>query len=154
MNKTGRWTYNDPGNEYWNNDDFETESEAIEAAFEDEQFVKDHNGKDGELYFLQIATGKIEQPTICDGIDLDEILVEAIREHHLDNYGEYGSDYLDNVSYEARKELNEAMTKLIEEWATRNNLQPDHYLIKEVKEKSYLVEDERALNWIKESEGE
>ncbi len=37
MNKTGRWTYNDPGNEYWNNDDFETESEAIEAAFEDEQ---------------------------------------------------------------------------------------------------------------------
>lgn len=153
MNKTGRWTYNDHGNEYWSNDDFETESEAIEAAFEDEGFVKDNYENNNGEYFLNIAAGKIKQPSICDGQDIADTVIEFLKVYHYDEYGEFAEDYLGDVKTEHQNELNELLTKVIEEWAAKNSLKPSHYLIEEETEESYIVGTGNALNWIKEIEG-
>jgi len=152
MNKTGRWTFNDKGNEYWENDDFETRNDAIEAAFADEDFVKENVYKeDHGDYMLPIATGEIKQPKICDEIDLEDSVIDYIQSHHGDNYGEYGCEYLDNVTKEQRNELNELLTKVIDEWATRNGLQPSHYLIENTEEDDYLIDEGQALVWALES---
>ncbi len=152
MNKTGRWSYNDHGNEYWNNDDYESREDAIEAAFQDEDFVKENSFKLGDDFFLSVAIGQLKQPTICDGRLIAENVIEIIQEHHCDVYGEYGCDYLDDVTKEQIKELDEALIKVIDKWATKNSLQPRHYLIENVEEDEFLIEDIETLERAKESD--
>lgn len=155
MNKTGRWSYNECGSEYWSNDDYETRQDAIEAAFENEDFVKSNVEKDDEKnYMLPIAVGEIKQPNICDSQDVADVVLDFIRDHHADVYGEHGCDYLDNVKKEQEDELNELLTKVIDEWADKYKLQPTHYLIENTDEDNYCIteKDANALKWANESE--
>lgn len=152
MNRSGRWMYNARNIEIWDGEDYKTDVEAVQAAFNDENFIKENAIRGERDYLLPVNIGKISQSTICMDLDIATEVIEFIQSAHNDVYGEYAETYLEDASAEQRKGLNEILIKTIEDWADKHGFQPMHFLIKNQTEETFTIENGNALTWAKEKD--
>lgn len=139
----GQWMLNGSDYERWDSSTFfDTEYEAIEHGInllekynhntQDEK-TRDQLIEDLALYpddsepIYVFYVGQLEKVGFPDETD---ILLENIAERVYDQGGEYAEGYLDDVTDEHKKELQE----LIYSWAKQHDYLPDCFLLSTVEE--------------------
>ncbi|ENQ6494367.1 hypothetical protein ACEP98_002420 [Listeria monocytogenes] len=142
--KQGQWMLNGSDYDRWDSSTFfDTEDEAIEHGInllekynhntQDEK-TRDQLIEDLALYpddddepIYGFYVGQLEEVGFPDETD---ILLDRIAERVYDQGGEYAEDYLDDVTDEHKKELQE----LIYRWAKQRDYLPDCFLLREIEE--------------------
>lgn len=116
----GQWTISQD-EEYFNECEyFDTKEEAI-------NFGKSYEDFDGIGFYV----GQIEAiPMYTDF--LGDHCIEHIQEHHFNNDGEFGQEYLDDVKKEHLVELDEIIKNAVLDWATKYNYHPRHFFVRSV----------------------
>lgn len=149
---TGKWTFSFDEETGWDNDEFDTPCEALEAArevapeyAEEEGMVpveKSHFLSDGNVFIGQRYDF---EPTV----DAD-FVIERIQEEAYDEGGDYVGDYLESPPMkdaEARKKWNEQvadlekrLTNVFHDWARETKNEPRFYLIFDVRTEAIAKE--------------
>lgn len=115
--KDGQWTWSFEEDSLWYNDAFDTKEEAITDGKE--------CAKDEEKDCIYIGQIKLVGLPVIDA----ETILEQLGEQVYDEVGEVAEDYLINVPKEAVQELEEALNKVFEEWATKHKQYPSFYTL-------------------------
>lgn len=97
---------------------FDNTAEALEEAMND---IKNMREKPTKIFVGQCD---IFRPSISSYDAIDAVQCQA-----ADECGEYGEDYLDEVTREQREDLEERMNKAFQEWIDKYNLYPWFYTI-------------------------
>lgn len=141
--KQGQWMLNGSDYDRWDSSTFfDTEDEAIEHGInllekynhntQDEK-TRDQLIEDLALYpddnepIYGFYVGQLEEVGFPDET---EILLDRIAERVYDRAGESSEGYLDGVTDEHKKELQE----LIYRWAKQRDYLPDCFLLREIEE--------------------
>lgn len=111
----------------WNGEDFKSGTfDSVKAALDDA--VADNDGEHTHVYI-----GQVERPSnSCFFPDAGDLL-EHMDSQAYDYAGEYSADYLD-VSDEAKAELNELLSSLLDSWCRKHGVSPSFYQVGNVKE--------------------
>jgi len=120
----GQWTFS-TSEEYFNECEYyDTKEEAIEAA-------KEYYDEDHEDYGYTFYVGQIEAIKMRAD-DLADVVIEHIQQDHFDNDGEFGQEYLDNVTKDHLRELDHQLEKLLNDWADKYGYQPKHFFVRNI----------------------
>ena len=125
MFKKDNWgiEFTERDNEVWNidNEGYESKDEAIKEGIK--MVVEDAEGGN------KFRVGKI---VACgmSRIDADRVIEDA-QDRLCDEVGECGETYLDDVTEEQEKELEEALNNVFYEWHKKHNLFPTCYKIED-----------------------
>ena len=142
---TGKWTFSFNEDTGWDNDEFDTPAEALEAAREAAPEYADEEGMEAaeKAEFLTNGNVFIGQRYDFEPIIDADFVIEHIQEEAYEEGGEYVCDYLDPPpmkDIEARKKWNEQvadlekrLTAVFREWAKETNNEPRFYLIYDIR---------------------
>lgn len=121
--------------EWWDNGEYDTIAQCIEAARE-EMIV----GKDDVVYIGEVVPYEPE-------IDADDVL-ERLKDNAYNQCGEvadtwltYGKD--EDYGDEEETELSNALTQVLRDWLKKHNLEPNFYEIHHIREYSLITGMER-----------
>lgn len=141
---TGKWTYSYAEETGWDNDEFSSPAEALEAAREAASEYADEEGMkpDEKANFLVYGNVYIGQRYDFEpSVDAD-FVIERIQDEAYDEGGEYAEDYLDPPpmkDIEARKKWNDQvadlekrLTDVFHTWARETKNEPNFWLIFDV----------------------
>lgn len=149
---TGKWTFSFNEETGWDNDEFNTPAEALEAAREAAPEYADEEGMeaDEKAYFL--ANGNVfigQRYDFEPTVDAD-FVIERIQEEAYDECGEYAEYYLERPPMrdtEARQtwnaqvaDLEKRLTDVFREWARETKNEPNFYLIFDVRTEAIAKE--------------
>lgn len=141
---TGKWTFSFNEETGWDNDEFNSPDEALEAAREAAPEYADDEGMEAgeKANFLVNGNVYIGQRYDFEPIIDADFVIEKIQEEAYDEGGEYVEDYLDPPPMkddEARKkwnaqvdDLTSRLTAVFNEWAKETNNEPRFYLIYDI----------------------
>lgn len=107
--------------------------EAIEACEADE------NG------LVTIWQGEATKPPISRFIDAGTI-IEQMAERAMDEFSDYAECWLEHVPKEQIEELDNELSKILEQWAAKHEQQPNFYSVNNIKEISIRFLDDKG-NW-------
>lgn len=141
---TGKWTFSFDEETGWDNDEFDTPGDALEAAREAAPEYADEEGMEADEKADFLANGNVfvgQRYDFEPTVDAD-FVIEHIQEEACEEGGEYAQDYLDPppMKYiEARQtwnaqiaDLGKRLTAVFREWATETKNEPRFYLIFDV----------------------
>lgn len=141
---TGKWTFSFNEETGWDNDEFNTPAEALEAAREAAPEYADEEGMEADEKADFLANGNVfigQRYDFEPTVDAD-FVIEHIQEEAYEEGGEYVEDYLDPPPMkdtEARKKWNEQvadlekrLTDVFHDWAKETNNEPRFWLIYDV----------------------
>lgn len=115
----GKWTISRDEECFTEYEYFNTKEAAI-------SFGRTYEAFEGKSFYIgQIET--VAMKLSC----LGEHVIEMIQETHQDD-GEWAEDYLDDVKLEHKLELDEAIEKLVFEWATKYDYHPKYFHVQSV----------------------
>ncbi len=116
----GKWTISQ-SDEYFNECEFfNSKEEAINFGKRYEEF-------EGEGFYV----GKVKEVKIMASA-LGDWTIEKIQDIHCDNHGEFAADYLLVVNQNHIDELDNAIEKVITNWADKHKYQPNYFLVNEI----------------------
>ncbi|MBA4187564.1 MAG: hypothetical protein C0467_06050 [Planctomycetaceae bacterium] len=109
----------------WSSDEetFHGSFDSVEEALDEGR----SSYPDRTIYVGEAAEVYVHGP---DADDVTERLVSSV----YDQVGEYAESFLDDVTKEAREELDTALTAVVSAWLTKHCLWPTCYTIVKVKE--------------------
>jgi hypothetical protein len=151
---TGKWTFSFNEETEWDNDEFNTPDEALEAAREAAPEYADEEGMeaDEKAYFL--ANGNVfigQRYDFEPTVDAD-FVIERIQEEAYEEGGDYVGDYLDTPPMrdtEARQtwdaqvaDLEKRLTAVFHEWAKETKNEPSFYLIFDTRTEAIAKEEQ------------
>lgn len=151
---TGKWTFSFDEETGWDNDEFDTPGEALEAAREAAPEYAEEEGMDPveKAHFLSDGNVFIGQVYNFEPIVDADLVIERIQGEAYDEGGEYVEDYLDPPPMrdtEARQtwnaqvaDLEKRLTDVFREWATETKNEPHFYLIFDVRTEAIAKEGE------------
>ena len=127
-----KYTWNfDEDTEWWNNNEYDTIEECINAARE--EIINDENDI---IYIGEIVPYEPE-------INADDVL-EQLKDDAYNRCGEtadtwlnYGED--EDYADDEEEELSCALTQTLKDWLKKHNLEPDFCEIKNVREYSLIT---------------
>lgn len=111
----GMWTISRSGENFNEYEYFETKIEAVQFGLNYEDF-------EGKSFYV----GQIESIPMHTEL-LANLCIDYISEHHAENDGEWGTEYLDDVKKEHLLELDEAIKNVVLKWATKHDYHPKHF---------------------------
>lgn len=141
---TGKWTFSFDEETGWDNDEFDTPGEALEAAREAAPEYADEEGMDTveKAHFLSDGNVFIGQVYNFEPIVDADLVIERIQEEAREESGEYAEYYLERPPMrdtEARQtwnaqvaDLEKRLTDVFREWARETKNEPNFYLIFDV----------------------
>lgn len=152
---TGKWTFSFNEDTGWDNDEFNSPAEALEAALEAAPEYADEEGMEPDEKANFLVNGNVfigQRYDFEPSIDAD-FVIERIQEEAYEEGGEYVGDYLDPPpslkNAEARKKWNEQvadlekrLTDVFNEWAKETNNEPSFWLVYDVITESLTNETE------------
>ncbi len=100
MSREGNWCYSYNGEEFTG--DYDNREDAIDEAM---SYV------DEETLFIYV--GKIKEIELSADVDM---LIERLAEHAYERGGDYAEDYLDNVTKEEFRELEDGINDVLLKW--------------------------------------
>lgn len=115
-------------------EEFASEAEALAGA------AAALDLSDGEAF----SVGRKVQPA-APRIDTDRIL-RHMSEAAYDAHGEPAEDWLDDVTREQEKELEDELEAVVTAWLTRNNLEPDYFIVEDVSEHVHECAESEGIN--------
>lgn len=136
MDKTllNKWTFSSD-EEYWNNDDFPTREEAIEAGKEAYAYIYENAEGFGEgfddFYVGQMVDIKFECQD-AEWLDLAEQVMEEFEDALSDEIGEASEYWSDRITKEDEDDLNKRLAKAIMEWMEERHTQNTAYGLENV----------------------
>jgi len=104
-----KWMYENPNTERWTGEEYSTREAALKAG------EKDIESKLSDQH-TTFAVGRVEDVAIISG-DHAESLINMIQDAHYDMHDEIAEGYLENVTKEEIKLLDDWISKIIETWA-------------------------------------
>lgn len=123
----GLWMYNFGEKEIWNEEEyFDTKEEAIDMG----RIEAISRGEDS------YQVGQID--TFAPSLDVDWA-IEYIAENAMDNCGEVADDYLNGVSKEETKRLEELLNEALTKWLDETKNHPGFFTIYDISE--HVVEE-------------
>lgn len=142
---TGKWTFSFYEETWWDNDEFDTPDEALEAAREAAPEYAEDEGMEADEKAAFLANGNVfigQRYDFEPTVDAD-FVIERIQEEAYDECDEYAGDYLESPPMrdtEARQtwnaqvaDLEKRLTAAFREWAKETNNEPNFYLIFDVR---------------------
>lgn len=141
---TGKWTFSFDEESGWDNDEYNSPAEALEAAREAAPEYADEYGMEPDEKANFLVNGNVyigQRYDFEPSVDAD-FVIEHIQEEAYEEGGEFVGDYLDPPPMkdaEARKKWNEQvadlekrLTDVFSEWAKETGNEPWFYLIFDV----------------------
>lgn len=130
MKKTllNRWTFSND-EEYWDNDDYPTKEEAIEAG---KEAYGGSTGEFGEFVIGQLVDVKFEEQDIKQ-LDLANQVFSNLSDVLYDEVGGNGADnwyYHLNIADE--NSLNAQLAKTVIDWITKHDMQNSSFTVENV----------------------
>ncbi len=115
--------FTEADNETWSTDyeGYETKEEAIK----DGSRMVNEGTEEGSAF----RVGRII-PCEISGIDTERV-IEYAQDRLYDEVGEYGETYLEDVTEEQEKELEEALNNVFYEWHKKHNLFPTCFTVED-----------------------
>lgn len=115
--------FTDADNEIWNTDyeGYKTKEEAIKDGLR----MVNEGTEEGSSF----GVGRIV-PCRMSGIDTERV-IEYAQDRLYDEVGEYGETYLEDVTEEQEKELEEALNNVFYEWHKKHNLFSTCYTVED-----------------------
>ena len=122
----GKWLFNETDGELWCGDFYDTKEEAIAAA-----------RRDGlsEFYVGQFKLTELPH------IDAER-LMDDLADQVFDEAGEFAENYLDDVTEEQIKELEQKLNAVFAEWSSAHCLDPDFGTIVRIETVKYPEPEE------------
>lgn len=114
-----KWTHSDD-EEYWCSDLYEKEEDAIEEAkdmYEDYFYI-------GKAYSINFTE---------DDIDMEEYIIDKLCDCIEDEVPEGSDNWYNNISQDDKAILNDYVAKAVMKWIEERKLQPDCYIIDNIK---------------------
>jgi hypothetical protein len=129
MSRDGKWTFADVGEEIWNNEDFDTREEAIEAGFEymKDEYYAEYGTNDilsGTVIEFEVGQCSIHVPHVCV-----DYIVNQLQEDAYEECGEVAEDFLCNVTKGEVKILEERLNDVVRAWLEDMREEPNFYSI-------------------------
>lgn len=121
-----KYTYElNSSKDIWTNETFDTIDECIEDA------KNNYDLKIGD----KIYVGETESIDSCiDSIDYADRIIGMIQEQVWDTVGEVSEDYLNDITKEQEKQLNDKLVEVINTWLKETNNEPKYYNIISIQE--------------------
>ena len=125
--------FTDTDNEIWDIDEdgYETKEEAINYGLR----MIGNGTEEGKAF----RVGRII-PCGMSGIDAESI-IEGAQDSLIQEVGEHGEGYLEDVTEEQRKELEETLNNVFYEWHKKHELFPNCYTIEDEEYIEYCPEE-------------
>lgn len=151
---TGKWTFSFNEETGWENDEFNSPAEALEAAREAASEYADEEGMEPDEKANFLANGNVyigQRYDFEPSVDA-YFVIEQIQEEAYEEGGEYVGDYLDSPPMkdaEARKkwnaqvdDLTSRLTDVFRAWAKETGNEPNFWLFLDVSVESLQNEKE------------
>ncbi|MCR1953343.1 hypothetical protein NSA24_00690 [Clostridioides mangenotii] len=124
------WYYSFDG-EHYNWGEFSSKQEAIEEA-------RKHALEDQIKVFWVGKASEVPTPSIDVISLLEQIAEEAIQ----DTYGDYGLDYLDDVTKEHETELGKQLNEVWHKWVEKRGYKPTWFIVRDEDVREISLEDD------------
>lgn len=132
MSRDGLWTYAHVGEELWNNNDYDTQEEAIEAGIEwYKEWYKDEYGEelpDYEPIVFEVGQLSVHVPYVCA-----DWLIDQLQEDAYENCGESGEGFLYYITKREVGMLEERLNEALNQWLEDIREEPNFYSIENIK---------------------